>query len=190
MRHLFITCFVHFSQICQDNPKTMGTSCLPWQVGVRKKFSSTATSCAYFFTVYFFRSTKHVVFHLSSLFLPTAPQAMERKKMLDDFLSATQKKKRSNVLALVKNDNFSNISVSIMCRGWWPTDHRELPESLWLSAFFFLYARIKDRWNYTPELYSQAQVILKLSELVFYEKIMANCKQYWWKFPFIKTIYF
>lgn len=145
--------------------------------------------CVFFYRL-FFSQYEACCFPSQLIISANCAPSHGEKKMLDDFLSATQKKKRSNVLALVKNDNFSNISVSIMCRGWWPTDHRELPESLWLSAFFFLYARIKDRWNYTPELYSQAQVILKLSELVFYEKIMANCKQYWWKFPFIKTIYF
>lgn len=191
MRHLFITCFVHFSQICQDNPKTMGTSCLPWQVGVRKKFSSTATSCAYFFTVYFFHSTKHVVFHLSSLFLPTAPQAMERKKkwMLDDFLSATQEKKGLMFLLSWKMTIFP-IFLCLLCVGDGDQQIIESCLRVYDYQLFFLYARIKDRWNYTPELYSQAQVILKLSELVFYEKIMANCKQYWWKFPFIETIYF
>lgn len=56
--------------------------------------------------------------------------------MLDNFRSATQGKKRSNVLALVKNDNFSNISLSIMCRGMVTNaTHRELPESLCLSVF-------------------------------------------------------
>lgn len=137
MRHLFITCFVHFSQICQDNPTTMGTSCLLSQVGVRKNFLHSYFLCV-LFTIYFFRSTKHVVSHLSSLFLPTAPQAMERKKwMLDNFLSATRGKKRSNVLALVKNDNFSNISLSIMCRGMVTNTERAAGESMFISFYNF-----------------------------------------------------
>lgn len=144
MRHLFITCFVHFSQICQDNPKTMGTSCLPWQVGVREKFPPQLLPVRFFLPSIFF-TVRSMLFSISAhYFCQLRPKPWREKKwMLDNFLSATQEKKRSNVLALVKNDNFSNISVSIMCWGWWPTD-RELPESLCLSAFF-LYARIKDR---------------------------------------------
>lgn len=134
MRHLFITCFVHFSQICQDNPTTMGTSCLLSQVGVRKNFLHSYFLCI-LFTIYFFRSTKHVVSHLSSLFLPTAPQAMERKKwMLDNFLSATRGKKGLMFLLSWKMTIFP-IFLCLLCVGeWWPT-HRELPESLCLSAF-------------------------------------------------------
>lgn len=134
MRHLFITCFVHFSQICQDNPTTMGTSCLLSQVGVRKNFLHSYFLCV-LFTIYFFRSTKHVVSNLSSLFLPTAPQAMERKKwMLDNFLSATRVKKGLMFLLSWKMTIFP-IFLCLLCIGeWWPT-HRELPESLCLSAF-------------------------------------------------------
>lgn len=156
---------------------------------LEKIFLHSYFLCVFFYRL-FFSQYEACCFPSQLIISANCAPSHGEKKNAEWFSFSDTEKKRSNVLALVKNDNFSNISVSIMCRGWWPTDHRELPESLWLSAFFFLYARIKDRWNYTPELYSQAQVILKLSELVFYEKIMANCKQYWWKFPFIKTIYF
>lgn len=64
------------------------------------------------------------------------------------------------------------IFLCLLCVGeWWPT-HSELPESLCLSAFILFICENKK------------------IESAFYEKVMTNCKQYCWKFHFIKTIYF
>lgn len=118
MRHLFITCFVHFSQICQDNPTTMGTSCLLSQVGVREKFPSQLLPVRTFYHLFF--SQYEACCFPSQLIISAncAPSHGEKKnECWIIFFQRHGEKKRSNVLALVKNDNFSNISLSIMCRG-------------------------------------------------------------------------
>lgn len=161
-----------------------------WEFG--KNFLHSYFLCV-LFTIYFFRSTKHVVSHLSSLFLPTAPQAMERKKwMLDNFLSATRVKKGLMFLLSWKMTIFP-IFLCLLCIGeWWPT-HRELPESLCLSAFILFICENKKIDSNEIILVSpirKSSLGYYLKECAFYEKVMTNCKQYCWKFHFIKTIYF
>lgn len=149
---------------------------------------------SYFLCVFFYRlffSQYEACCFPSQLIISAncAPSHGEKKNAGWFSFSDTEKKKGLMFLLPWKMTIFP-IFLCLLCVGDGDQQIIESCLRVYDYQLFFLYARIKDRWNYTPELYSQAQVILKLSELVFYEKIMANCKQYWWKFPFIKTIYF
>lgn len=85
------------------------------------------------------------------------------------------------------------IFLCLLCIGeWWPT-HRELPESLCLSAFILFICENKKIDSNEIILVSpirKSSLGYYLKESAFYEKVMTNCKQYCWKFHFIKTIYF
>lgn len=81
------------------------------------------------------------------------------------------------------------IFLCLLCVGeWWPT-HRELPESLCLSAFILFICENKKIDSNEIILGSH----IRKSSLGYILKslhFMTNCKQYYWKFHFIKTIYF
>lgn len=116
MRHLFITCFVHFSQICQDNPKTMGTSCLPWQVGVRKKFPPQLLPVRIFLPSIFF-AVWSMLFSISAhYFCQLRPKPWREKKCWMIFFQRHRKKKGLMFLLSWKMTIFP-IFLCLLCVG-------------------------------------------------------------------------
>lgn len=135
MRHLFITCFVHFSQICQDNPTTMGTSCLLSQVGVRENFPSQLLPVHTFYHLFF--SQYEACCFPSQLIISAncAPSHGEKKNECWIIFFQRHGEKKGLMFLLSWKMTIFPIFLCLLCVGeWWPT-HRELPESLCLSVF-------------------------------------------------------
>lgn len=103
-----------------------------WEFG---KISFTATSCAYFLPFIFF-AVRSMLFPISAhYFCQLRPKPWREKNECWIIFFQRHGEKKGLMFLLSWKMTIFPIFLCLLCVGeWWPT-HRELPESLCLSAF-------------------------------------------------------